>query len=107
MNKEGDSYRPDPSLQDSIHCIAFVIKATALLNDPRDLALRKIKALQKRMNGPRNVSFVFNTNHLQLFTYYERRVERKLKKSFSTMLMTFKNVFICRNILLNITQFFG
>lgn len=80
MNKDEDSYRPDPSLQEAIHCVAFVIKATALLKNPRDLALRKIKALQKRMNGPRNVSLVFNTNNLQLFTYYERKVKRKLKR---------------------------
>lgn len=40
-----------------MHCVAFVIKATTNLNDPDDGTLKKIKALQQRINGPRNVLY--------------------------------------------------
>ena len=51
-----------------MHCIVFVIKATTNLNDPENKALKKIKELQKKINGPRNVSvihFIKRTNSLK------------------------------------------
>lgn len=36
-----------------MHCIVFVIKATTNMQDPDDETLKKIKAIQQRINGAR------------------------------------------------------
>lgn len=58
-NKRGKSYKEDPTFKDVMHCIVFVIPAMTNLYDPDDEVLNKIKALQQRINGPRNVSSGF------------------------------------------------
>lgn len=40
-----------------MHCIVYVIKATTNMHDPDNQTLKKIKAVQNRIDGPRNVSF--------------------------------------------------
>lgn len=53
--KTGPSYNPFPSIQDAMHCIIFVIRANTHMNDWNNAALRKIKTIQGKYNGPRNV----------------------------------------------------
>ncbi|XP_022310669.2 interferon-induced protein 44-like isoform X1 [Crassostrea virginica] len=56
--KRGQSYREHPTFKDVMHCIVFVIPATTNLYDRDDEALNKIRNLQQRINGPRDVKQV-------------------------------------------------
>lgn len=53
-NKTGASFRRDPTFKNVMHCLVFVIKATTNLNDPKNKTLKKIKAIQRRVNASRN-----------------------------------------------------
>lgn len=55
----GESYRSDPTFRNVMHCLVFVIKATTNLNNSQDETLNKIKAIQRKISGSRNVSPVY------------------------------------------------
>ena len=71
--KDKNTYRENPELRNEMHCVVFVIKATTNLNNPRDEALKKIKEVQRRISGSRNVSVVF-------FKQKERKKEKRKKE---------------------------
>ncbi|XP_022309286.2 interferon-induced protein 44-like [Crassostrea virginica] len=56
--KQGESYRKYPSLKNAMHCLVYVIKASTNVLEPKDETLKKMKAIQRRINGPRDVKQV-------------------------------------------------
>nr|XP_022296599.1 interferon-induced protein 44-like isoform X2 [Crassostrea virginica] len=80
-NKNGESYRANPSLKNEMHCIVFVINARTNLQDPDDETLKKIKALQQRINGACDVKQIAIVTNIDKIGVQNNDMEHVFKYS--------------------------
>ena len=74
-NKSGESYRKFSTLKSAMHCVVFVIKATSDIT--HDDALRKIKAIQQRIDNPCNISLRLST----ILKMFKTQIKLEITKS--------------------------